>query len=116
MTKSWRVTQQAEQSLLDIAQWTVETFGPRQAQAYEQDILAKMDDIAAGVAHSQSCRTLIDGNLAEEIRFTRVGGHYLIYAEYPSSFILIDLLHQRVDLPRHLAGKGMLYSTGQNLS
>ena len=54
MTKPWRVTQQAEQSLLDIAPWTVETFGPRQADAYEQDILDKMDDIAGGrCAHSK---------------------------------------------------------------
>jgi plasmid stabilization system protein ParE len=103
MTKPWRVTQQAEQSLLDIALWTVETFGPRQADAYEQDILAKLDDIAAGVAHTQSCRVLIDSNLADDIRFTRVGGHYLIYIEYPDSFVLQDLLHQRVDLTQHLA-------------
>lgn len=103
MTKPWRVTQQAEQSLLDIAVWTVETFGPLQADAYEQDILTKMDDIAAGVAHTQSCRVLIDTNLAEDIRFTRIGGHYLIYIEQQESFVLLDLLHQRVDLTRHLA-------------
>lgn len=103
MTKPWRVTQQAEQSLLDIALWTVETFGPRQADAYEQDILDKMDDIAGGVAHTQSCRVLIDSNLADDIRYTRIGGHYLIYIEYPDSLVLLDLLHQRVDLTRQLA-------------
>lgn len=103
MTKPWRVTQQAEQSLLDIALWTVETFGLRQADAYEQDILAKMDDIASGVAHTQSCRVLIDSNLADDIRFTRIGGHYLIYVEQQESFVLLDLLHQRVDVTRHLA-------------
>lgn len=103
MTKPWRATLQGEKSLLDIALWTLETFGPRQADAYEQDILAKMDDIAAGVAHTQSCRVLIDSNLADDIRFTRVGGHYLIYIEYPDSFVLLDLLHQTMDIPRHLA-------------
>lgn len=103
MTKSWRVTQQAEQSLLDIALWTVETFGPRQADAYEQDILDKMDDIAGGVAHTQSCRVVIDSNLADDIRYTRIGGHYLIYIEQQESFVLLDLLHQRVDLTQHLA-------------
>ena len=103
MTKPWRVTQQAEQSLLDIALWTVETFGPRQADAYEQDILDKMDDIAGGVAHTQSCRLLIDTNLADDIRFMQIGGHYLIYIEQSASFVLLNLLHQRVDLTQHLA-------------
>lgn len=103
MIKPWRVTRQAEQSLLDIALWTVETFGSRQADAYEQDILAKMNDIASGVAHTQSCRILIDSHIANDIRFTRVGGHYLIYLEQSDSLVLLDLLHQRADLPRHLA-------------
>ena len=103
MNKTWRVTHQAEQSLLDIALWTVETFGPHQADAYEQDIIAKLDDIASGVAHTQSCSVLIDSNLTEDIQFTRVGGHYLIYIEQSDSFVLLDLLHQSVDLPRHLA-------------
>lgn len=103
MNKPWRDTPQAEQCLLDIAQWTVETFGARQADAYEQDILAKMDDIVSGTAHTQSCRVLIDSSLADDIRVTRIGGHYLIYIEYPDSFVLLDLLHQRVDLTRHLA-------------
>jgi toxin ParE1/3/4 len=103
MSKPWRLTQQAELSLVDIALWTFETFGPRQADAYEQDILAKMDDIAAGVAHTQSCRAIFGADLAEDVRFTRVGAHYLIYVEYQHSFVLLDLLHQRVDLPRHLA-------------
>jgi len=103
MNKSWRVTHQAEQSLIDIALWTVETFGPRQADAYEQDIITKLDDIASGVAHTQSCSVLIDSELTDDIQFTRVGGHYLIFTEQSDSFVLLDLLHQSVDLPRHLA-------------
>tara|TARA_B110000208_G_scaffold174085_1_gene218488 strand:+ start:636 stop:803 length:168 start_codon:yes stop_codon:yes gene_type:complete len=55
MIKGWQLTPQAEQSLMEIAQWTFDTFGPRQADAYELDILDRLDAITDGVAHSQGC-------------------------------------------------------------
>ena len=103
MSKTWRLTAQAEQSLIEIAQWTFQTFGPRQADAYEQDILDKLDAIAAGIAHNQSCHSLLDEPSERDVRYTRVGSHYLIFAEYDEHFVLLDVLHQRVDLPRRLA-------------
>ncbi len=103
MSKPWRLTPQAEQSLMEVAVWTFETFGPRQADAYEQDILAKLEAIADGVAHTQSCRILFGEQTTTDVRYSRVGSHYLIYVEYPEQFALLDLLHQRVDLPRRLA-------------
>ena len=59
--------------------------------------------LQGGVAHTQSCRLLIDTNLADDIRFMQIGGHYLIYIEQSASFVLLNLLHQRVDLTQHLA-------------
>ena len=40
MPKPWRLTKRAETALIDIARWTIETFGPRQAAAYEDDLIA----------------------------------------------------------------------------
>ena len=40
MPKSWYLTQAAQASLIEIAKWTVESFGPRQASAYEEDLIA----------------------------------------------------------------------------
>lgn len=73
MPKPWRLTRAAEASLIDIANWTVETFGPRQAATYEEDLIAVCRDIAAGTAISQDCRRLIDPNLPEDLRFARAG-------------------------------------------
>ena len=67
MPKPWRLTRQAETSLIDIANWTLETFGPRQAAAYEEDLIARCTEIAAGMAMSQDCRRIIDPELPEEI-------------------------------------------------
>lgn len=104
MTKPWRLTKAAQESLVDIAIWTIETFGPRQAEAYEEDIIACCEDIASGKSQSQSCRQLIDPDLPEDLRFARTGQHFIVFVDTPDQVIILEFLHSRSDLPRHLAG------------
>ena len=111
MPKPWRLTRQASAAFEEIARWTAETFGPRQASAYEEDLIARCAEIAAGTAVSQDCRRLIDPDLSEDLRFTRAGQHFVIFVEYPEQVIIIDVLHNRSDLPRRLAGLGSSKST-----
>lgn len=106
MPRSWRLTRQAEASLVEIARWTQETFGPRQAAAYEEDLIARCVAIAAGTAMSQDCRRLIDPDLPEDLRLARAGQHFVIFVEDPDQVIIIDFLHARSDLPRRLAALG----------
>ena len=102
MPKPWRLTRAAEASLIEIAHWTLETFGPRQAAAYEEDLIARCEEIAAGVAMSQDCRRIIDPGLPEDLRFARCGQHFVIFVEEAEQVIIIDFLHARSDLPRRL--------------
>ncbi len=81
MPKPWRLTRQAVTSLVEIARWTHETFGPRQAAVYEDDLIASCVAIAAGTAMSQDCRRLIDADLPEDLRFARAGQHFVIFVE-----------------------------------
>lgn len=106
MPKPWRLTRQAEASLVEIARWTHETFGPKQATAYEDDLIARCVAIAAGTAMSQDCRRLIDPDLPEDLRFARAGQHFVIFVEDTEQVIIIDFLHARSDLPRRLAALG----------
>jgi len=103
MPKPWRLTRQAEASLVDIATWTHQTFGPRQAAAYEEDLIAACRDIAAGTAMSQDCRRIIDPDLPEDLRFARCGQHFVIFVEDAEQVIIVDFLHGRSDLTRRLA-------------
>ena len=107
MPKLWRLTRQAERSHVEIAQWTLETFGLLQAEAYEADLIARCAAIAAGEAPSQDCRRLIDPNLSEDLRFTRAGQHFIVFVETQDQVIVIDLLHSRSDLPRRLMLLGL---------
>ena len=103
MPKPWRLTRAAQAALIDIARWTVESFGPRQAAAYEEDLIAVCRAIAGGEAPSQDCRRLIDLNLPEDLRFARAGQHFVIFVEDAEQVIIVDFLHGRSDLPRRLA-------------
>lgn len=103
MPKPWRLTRQAEAALAEIARWTLETFGPRQADAYEEDLIAQCEAIAEGRAHTRSCRRIIDPTLPEDLRFTRVGAHFVVFIETPEEIVVIDFLHARSDLPAKLA-------------
>jgi toxin ParE1/3/4 len=103
MPKPWRLTKRAEAALIDIARWTIETFGPRQAAAYEDDLIATCRGIAEGTNLSQSCRQLIDPDLHEDLRFARAGQHFVVFVEDIMQVIIIDFLHSRADLPRRLA-------------
>lgn len=89
--------------MVEIARWTLENFGPRQAAAYEQDLVDACRGIAAGVARSRGCRQLIDPGLPEDLRFTRCGQHFIVFVEDPRQVVIVDFLHSRSDLPRRLA-------------
>lgn len=103
MPKPWRLTRAAEVSLIDIARWTYETFGPRQAEAYEGDLIAFCREIATGVALSQDCRRPIDPDLPEVLRFTRCGQHFIVFVEDNEAVIIVDFLHSRSNLAGKLA-------------
>ena len=90
-------------SLVEIARWTIETFGPRQAAAYEEDLIARCSDIAAGTAITQGCRQLIDPDVPEDLRFTRAGQHFIVFIEEAAQVIIVDFLHARSDLPGKIA-------------
>jgi len=102
IAKPWRLTRQAEESLTDIARWTLDTFCPRQADAYEADLIDRCSSIASGTALSQSCRALLDPDLPEDLRFTRAGQHVVVFIEDAERVIIVDFLHVRSDFPAKL--------------
>lgn len=100
--KSVRLTKQAEEHLTEIAVWTFETFGPRQADAYEEDLIARCEQIARGSASHQSCAILVD-NIEADLRFTRAGQHFVVFLENEDEIIIVDFLHSKSDLPAKIA-------------
>ena len=101
MSRSLRLTRRAEASLVEIAKWTIEQFGVKQADLYEAELLTRCQAILNGQAHSRSCAVLVDD--AADLRFARAGEHFLVVLDQPDEVIIVDILHTRSDLPRHVA-------------
>ncbi|MEJ6396117.1 type II toxin-antitoxin system RelE/ParE family toxin [Gymnodinialimonas sp. 2305UL16-5] len=106
MSRSFRLTRRAEDSLVEIARWTIDTFGLTQSVLYEAEVLARCRAIAEGHVPSRSCAVLVEG--AEDLRFTRAGEHFLVFLDRPDAVIIVDILHSRSDLPRHVAALAAL--------
>ncbi|WP_412545430.1 hypothetical protein [Maricaulis sp. MIT060901] len=45
-----------------------------------------------------SCRTLV-----EDLRFVRSGQHFIVFIDYETDVVIVDFLHARSNLDRHLA-------------
>ncbi len=111
MSRSFRLTRQAEESLVEIARWTVQNFGPQQADLYEAEIIDRCEAIAKGTVLSRSCSILVDD--MEELQFTRAGEHFLVFLDQPDEVIVVEILHSRSDLPRHVAALMTLNGEGR---
>ena len=114
MPRTWRLSRHAEASLVEIARWTQDNFGSRQAGAYEEEVIERCAAIAAGTCFSQSCRLVLDEELPEDLRFTRCGQHLVVFIAEPDSVMIVDILHSRSDFLgklRWLAGR--VKKTGQ---
>ena len=102
MSRSWRLDPEAEASLVDIFEWTMETFGPRQAEAYEADLLDAFGRIAEGTLVGRSCRKTWGERLPEGQMFARVGAHVVVWEEVAEEVVVVAVLHGAMDLPRRL--------------
>jgi toxin ParE1/3/4 len=83
-----RLGQQAEQDYIEILQWTVKTFSEGQASTYAETIA--FEDIQPGI------RTL------HVARQGRAGRHFVVFRATGSDIDVLRLLHDSMDLPRHL--------------
>ena len=106
MIRPFRLTRRAEASLVEIARWTIDRFGPHQADVYEQELIARCQAITEGRVASRSCSLLVEE--AVHLRYVRAGEHFLVYLDQPDSVIIIDILHSRCDLPRHVSALATL--------
>lgn len=105
MPRSYRLTKRAEQSLVDIALWTIENFGLRQADIYEAKLVELCESIVRGHVLARDCSALVKEavELETPLMFTRAGEHFIVFLEVDDEVIIVDFLHGRSDLPKHIA-------------
>lgn len=110
MSRSFRLTRRAEASLTESARWTIENFGLRQAELYEAESLTHCEGILNGQALGRNCAVLVDN--ACDLRFVRSGEHFLVFLDHPGEVVIVDFVHSRSDLPRHVGARMALKNAG----
>lgn len=106
--RRWRVSLSvaAERDLFSVVQWTGQTFGAKQALLYEETIAHAVTALEGGPE-------LPDSRMRDDIRpgmwvlhiarRGRKGRHLLVYyVEKDGEIIIVRILHDSMDLARHV--------------
>lgn len=104
MSRRVRVTLRAERRLRDVAAWTRDRFGPAQAVAYVGDLRASFDRLAEGTLAGRSARAAWGEGVRDELRFVKVGSHVVLFREGADEVVVLDVLHEAMDLPARVRG------------
>ena len=108
MSLQWEVvlSQQAEWDFREILQWTGEQFGKRQVEVYRETLISALVALESGpgVWGARPRRDLGPGiSLLSVARGGRKGRHFVVFrALKPGSLAVLRILHDSMDLPRHL--------------
>ena len=104
-----RLGRQAEQDYLEILQWTTKTFGKGQARIYAETMARAIEALEDGpdVVGARTCDDIQPGIRTLHIaRQGRAGRHFVVFRVTGSEIDVLRLLHDSMDLPRHLPAVG----------
>ena len=91
------VSPRAQADIDDIWEYTVRRWGERQAETYIGLIKEGVDVIAENPAVGRPCDDVRPG-----YRRYPVGSHVLFYRVREEDVVVVRILHQRMDVERHL--------------
>lgn len=100
-----RLGRQAEQDYIEILQWTTKTFGEGQASTYAETIARAIEALEDGpdVLGARAREDIQPGIRTLHVaRRARAGRHFVVFRVAGSNIDVLRLLHDSMDLPRHL--------------
>jgi plasmid stabilization system protein ParE len=93
--RNYRLSLQAEQTLVDIIGWTIDQFGIEQAIKYKELLENRLFSLASGKApHGKPCNLLVSELLdMNDLEYYRQGRHYIIYRNTDDELLVVDFVH-----------------------
>ena len=95
--RSVKYARRASADLEDITDYTAQTWGAEKAKKYTKDIRAKMEEIVEGEASIEP----MDVGRAGMFK-ARVNRHLIIFEQTDKHILIIRILHDAMDIPRHI--------------
>ncbi|PIR00488.1 MAG: plasmid stabilization protein [Nitrospinae bacterium CG11_big_fil_rev_8_21_14_0_20_45_15] len=93
----YELSQKADQDLVNIYSYSLQSFGERQADKYLQDISLCLRDLAKHPLKGREAKDIEDGIY----KFNFVS-HMIFYVIQPSGIFVARILHKSMDHPHHL--------------
>lgn len=90
------LTTAAKADLDQIFVYTLEEWGLEQARQYVRNVHTALHDLATG---KRTAQPLFQNRAYKRIK---VGSHVVIFVEQPDQYRVVRILHQRMDIMRHL--------------
>ena len=87
----------AQGDIEEIWNYTAKHWGPAQAERYIRLIQAEIEEISSDPFRGRSCEDVRPG-----YRKSQAGSHLLFYRITDRGIDIVRILHQRMDLERHL--------------
>lgn len=104
MIRSVRFEAEAGAQLDDILDWTFANFGPRQAERYRAKLHAAFDRLADGTLRGRSAAREWGEGVRDGLLFARVEKHVVLFIEEPEEVVVVELLHEAMDLAARVRG------------
>ncbi len=103
MSRTYRLTVTARETLVEISQWTYETFGPRQQEHYLDLMLSRFAAIANGHVHALPASKFTGRNKDIKVLCATAGQHIVLFIEGDNQIEIIDLFHSRSNLKARIS-------------
>jgi toxin ParE1/3/4 len=98
--KQIQFTNAARQDLKSIFAYSIRTWGRPQAQRYAAQLKQHIEKIAQGAVFTKPV-----ANSREHLHQSAVGRHLIIFEVKNSAILIVRILHEAMDMPRHISQK-----------
>lgn len=94
-----KFTNAARQDLKSIFTYTVRTWGKQQAEKYSAQLKSHLSDISKSAAFSKPVQCS-----RNNLKQSAVGRHIVVFEQTNTQILIVRILHEAMDIPRHVSG------------
>ena len=98
MIKVVKFTFAAQKDIETIYDYTLDTWGPAQADHYLKLLEVQINNVPSGISVTRRFNTWREGGIV-----TSAGRHKIFLLETETEFLVVRILHQSRDFLRHLS-------------
>ena len=95
--RAYRIRPEAEKDLKEVARYTRRTWGQAQARKYLRALHERMQALAANPNLGVARHDVADG-----YRSARIGHHHVFYSQDGDTIVVVRVLHESMDVQRHV--------------